>query len=317
MKRISLAVTGLLVAALTAGCGSSSAAAAAETTAAAPKAAAAVSTQASSAAADSEEENYTRYADYTPERAVDAGITEGTSDHILVAYFSRSSNTSLAGTDAVSSASLAVTGEDTALGNAQQMAEWIADETGGSLYPIQTKYTYPVDYRQTVQVGEGQDEDGIRPELVNPIDLSSYDIIYLVYPIWHYTLPAPMVSFLDAEDLSGKTLCCFTTSAGSGFADTLEKIQEAEPDATVLEGITVSQDSIDGAEKDVREEAKTLLTEAEGTNSGKEQDMNNTQDSTIQVQVGGTSFSAELEDNDTAEAFRALLPLSLDMSELN
>jgi flavodoxin len=138
------------------------------------------------------------------------------------------------GVDAVSSASLQIQEDGTAIGNAQQMAEWIADETGGDLYPIQTMYTYPVDYDQTVDVGEGQDSDGVHPILINPIDLSSYDLIYLVYPIWHYTLPAPIVSFLEDYDLSGKTVCCFTTSGGSGFADTIEKIQEAEPDAISL-----------------------------------------------------------------------------------
>lgn len=140
------------------------------------------------------------------------------------------------------------------------MAEWIADETGGDLYPIQTMYTYPADYDQTIDVGEGQDKDGVHPLLINQIELSSYNLIYLVYPIWHYTLPAPIVSFLEDYDLSGKTVCCFTTSGGSGFADTIEKIQEADPDADVIEGITVFQSSISDAEAEVRSTAAELKT---------------------------------------------------------
>ena len=257
-------------------------------------------------------ENYTRYADYTPAKAEDAGITRGDTGNVLVAYFSRSTNTSLSGVDAVSSASLEIQDDETAAGNAQQMAEWIADETGGDLYPIQTMYTYPVDYDQAVDVGEGQDRDGVHPILINQIDLSSYDMIYLVYPIWHYTLPAPIVSFLEDYDLSGKTVCCFTTSGGSGFADTISEIQDAEPDADVIEGITVSQNSISESEEEVRSTAADLEKKY-----APEQEEGTVNDNNIQIQINNKTFTAELEDNDTAAAFKEKLPLTLDMNELN
>lgn len=41
------------------------------------------------------------------------------------------------------------------------------------------------------------------------------------------------------------------------------------------------------------------------------------EDSDMELTVNGKSFTAVLEENDTAAAFRALLPLTLDMSELN
>ena len=309
MKLIKGFVTGILTAVLLSGCGSQS-----NNTVSSY---ASTSVDSSNPASTEENtgdeiENYTRYADYTPVKAEDAGITSGSAGNILVAYFSRSSNTSLDGVDAVSSASLHVQEDGTAEGNAQQMAEWIADETGGDLYPIQTMYTYPVDYDQTVEVGEGQDKDGVHPLLINPIDLSSYDMIYLVYPIWHYTLPAPMVSFLEDYDLSGKTVCCFTTSGGSGFADSIQQIQEAEPDANVIEGITVSQSSISKSEAEVRSAAADLKNTYVPA-----QEENMTEKQTIQIQIGDQTFTAELEDNETAAAFREKLPLTLQMQELN
>ncbi|MBB5182612.1 cyclophilin-like fold protein [Catenisphaera adipataccumulans] len=304
MKLKKVFVTGILTAVLLSGCGSQSNNTISRN--------ASTSDDSSSPASTDEIENYTRYADYTPVKAEDAGITSGSAGNILVAYFSRSSNTSLDGVDAVSSASLQVQEDGTAEGNAQQMAEWIADETGGDLYPIQTMYTYPVDYDQTVDVGEGQDSDGVHPLLINPIDLSSYDMIYLVYPIWHYTLPAPMVSFLEDYDLSGKTVCCFTTSGGSGFGDTIEKIQKAEPDADIVEGITVSQSSVADAEAEVRSAAADLQT-----SYAPAQEENMTEKQTIQIQIGDQTFTAELEDNETAAAFREKLPLTLQMQELN
>ncbi len=309
MKLIKVFLTGILTAVLLSGCGSQS------NNTISSNASTSVDSSSPASAEENtgdEIENYTRYADYTPVKAEDAGITSGSAGNILVAYFSRSSNTSLDGVDAVSSASLQVQEDGTAIGNARQMAEWIADETGGDLYPIQTMYTYPMDYDQTVDVGEGQDKDGVHPLLVNPIDLSSYDMIYLVYPIWHYTLPAPMVSFLEDYDLSGKTVCCFTASGGSGFADTIEKIQKAEPDADIVEGITVSQSSVADAEAEVRSAAADLQT-----SYAPAQEENMTEKQTIQIQIGNQTFTAELEDNETAAAFREKLPLTLQMQELN
>ena len=41
------------------------------------------------------------------------------------------------------------------------------------------------------------------------------------------------------------------------------------------------------------------------------------EDATLTVTVNGRRFTATLEDNETAAAFAALLPMTLDMSELN
>ncbi len=41
------------------------------------------------------------------------------------------------------------------------------------------------------------------------------------------------------------------------------------------------------------------------------------EDPMITVKIGDQSYPLTLEENDTAEAFRAMLPLSLDMQELN
>ena len=111
-------------------------------------------------------EAYTKYADYEPMQAVPTELIPGTNHNVLIAYFSRSGNTNIKDdVDAVSSASLTVNEDGSTLGNTEQIAGWIAEMTGGDLFLIQTEYTYPVDYDQTVEVGEGQDTDGYRPNL--------------------------------------------------------------------------------------------------------------------------------------------------------
>lgn len=114
---------------------------------------------------------YTKYADYEPALAVSSELIPGTNSNILVAYFSRSGNTDIPNdVDVVSSASLTVNMDGSTAGNAEQIAGWIAEETGGDLFLIQTEYTYPADYDQAVTVGEGQDIDSYRPKLVSHLE---------------------------------------------------------------------------------------------------------------------------------------------------
>lgn len=46
-------------------------------------------------------------------------------------------------------------------------------------------------------------------------------------------------------------------------------------------------------------------------------DDNNPMSNNLKISVGSTSFNATLEDNATATAFKALLPLTVSMSEMN
>ena len=262
-------------------------------------------------------EAYTKYADYEPVQAVPAELIPGTNHNVLIAYFSRSGNTNIAdGVDAVSSASLTVNEDGSTLGNTEQIAGWIAEMTGGDLFLIQTEYTYPVDYDQTVEVGEGQDIDGYHPNLISHLEqVEQYDTVYLVYPIWHYTLSVPTAAFLDEYNFSGKTIYAFAANAGSRFADSIEKIQAAEPEATVIEGISVSQREMDGAKDAVSAKIQELMEEVPsmGETSEKEQTAMK-----MNVQVGTYTFTATLEDNDAVRELTEMMqagPVTINMSD--
>lgn len=66
-------------------------------------------------------------------------------------------------------------------------------------------------------------------------------------------MPMVLYSFLDEYDFSGKTIIPFCTSGGSGFSDTIQTIKNAEPNATVLEGITIGASSVTDAQAQVAE----------------------------------------------------------------
>lgn len=266
--------------------------------------------------ADQSADGYTKYANYEPAKAVPTELIGGTDANILVAYFSRSGNTQIpADTDALTSASLVVNADGTTLGDAQQVAQRIAEETGGDLFLIQSEYTYPFDAQDTVSVGEGQDMDAYRPSLAAHLkNMDQYDTVYLVYPIWHYTLPAPVSSFLDEYDLSGKTVYAFSTHGGSRFADTIDKIREAEPGAEVIEGIAVPGNDVAGSLQAVSDKVHEFASDA-GT---PETPVETVADGTMNVQIGEYTFTATLSDNEAARELADLLqqePITISMRE--
>ena len=190
-------------------------------------------------------ENYTRYFDYQPITNEPIGLVPGTDHSTLVLYFSRVGNTAFPeDVDAVSYATLNLDSEGRLIGTAQMVADWIAGATGGDVFPIQTAYTYPESFADTITVIVGQEEDDIQPQIAAyPEDLTGYDTVWLVLPIWAYTICKPARTFLENIDLSGKTVYVFTTHCGSGMADAVQRVQEFQPNADVRRGFAISSDN--------------------------------------------------------------------------
>ena len=172
----------------------------------------------------------------------------------LAVYFSRVGNTDFpADVDADSSASIRVD-ENGLMGNAGQIAAWIAEEAGCETMEILTEDAYPVNYDETVNQAKQEQNAGFRPVLkADEKAVEDYDTIYLVFPNWWGDLPMPVFSFLESHDLSGKTVNVFVTHEGSRFSGTVETIRELEPGAEVLEGLAVQGAGVTDEEQNIRQ----------------------------------------------------------------
>ena len=179
---------------------------------------------------------------------------QGNPHKILVAYFTYPENTDAKAIhssqyDVMSSASLK-TKDGVAVGNNTIIADEITNRTGGDLFSILTEKTYPTSYEDTVEQGKEEIQNQELPALKSHVgDLSGYDTIILVYPNWWSTLPAPVQSFLKETDMSGKQVYAIVTSGGSGFSDTIQTLQQAEPGASVHEGFALHHKDMDKAEE--------------------------------------------------------------------
>lgn len=174
---------------------------------------------------------------------------------VLVAYFTRIGNTGDGfpeGVDAVTSASLQKT-DDGLKGNAQMIAEWIADETGGDLFAVESEVLYPADYNATVDKAQKDQNDETRPALTKQVeDIGHYEKVYLVFPNWWGDLPMPVYSFLEEYDLAGKDVVLYVTHEGSGFSGTVDTVRDLEPKANVSEGLSIRGGEVADSEKEVR-----------------------------------------------------------------
>ena len=176
-------------------------------------------------------------------------------------YFSRVGNTDFpSDIDAVTSASLnRIDGE--LKGNAQLMADWIADEADCEVFEIVSEERYPVDYNATVDLAKQEQSDNKRPQLRYSLEnIADYDTIWLAFPNWWADLPMPVYSFFEEYDLSGKNIYVFITHEGSGYSSTVKTIRELEPDANVVEARSVKGGSVSDEENSIREFVKEQLS---------------------------------------------------------
>lgn len=133
-------------------------------------------------------------------------------------------------------------------GNTRTMAEAIQTHLDTDLFEITTVNGYSEDYNTVLDEAQAEQRENARPELAEQVeDMEQYDVVFLGYPNWWGDAPMAIYSFLDAYDLSGKTVIPFVTSGGSGFSRTISAIEEAEPEATVIEGLALSGSSVGSA----------------------------------------------------------------------
>ena len=219
-----------------------------------------VTASACGSAQEAEEPEAQTEAAQATEEAEPAAQAPAAGGETLVVYFSRVGNTDFpADVDAVSSASVVRT-EDGIAGNAQLMAQWVAEETGGTLFEIRTAEKYPIDYTETTNVAKEEQNENARPALAAEIeDFDSYSTVCLVFPNWWGDLPMALYSFFEAYDFTGKTLYVSVTHGGSGFSRTVSTIEELAPGALVAEGLSVRDSDVPGAEASVREWARETV----------------------------------------------------------
>lgn len=175
-----------------------------------------------------------------------------TQNKILIAYFTWSDNTVVENpnsidVDAETSASVL------SPVNAELIANWIAEETGGDLFSIKTQNKYSSDYDECLNQARKERDNNERPALVERVNnIDDYDVIFLGFPNWWYTCPMAVFTFVESYDLSGKTIIPFCTHGTGGLLRTIRDLKNLLPEnCEVLEPIGVYRPEVKNSKSKV------------------------------------------------------------------
>lgn len=120
-----------------------------------------------------------------------------------------------------------------ATGNTAEVAQYIADSTGGDLFEIQPVEPYTDDdlnwSDDNSRVSQEHADESLRDvELVaDTVDnWDQYDTVFIGYPIWWGIAAWPVDGFVEANDFSGKTVIPFCTSSSSGLGQSGELLAD-------------------------------------------------------------------------------------------
>ena len=116
-------------------------------------------------------------------------------------------------------------------------AEQLAAVAGADLHEIKPAQPYTdadLDWRDkqsrsTVEMKDKNSRPAITDILAN---MQDYDVVYVGFPIWWYTAPTIINTFMEAYDFKGKIVIPFATSGGSSIKKACEDLKAAHPDIT-------------------------------------------------------------------------------------
>ena len=128
-----------------------------------------------------------------------------------------------------------------ATGNTARAARTLADATGGTIYEItpEKKYTSAdLDWNDKMSRSSVEMHDkASRPTIKKGnVDVKSYDIVFLGFPIWWDEAPRVINTFIESHDLKGKVVVPFATSGGSSIDNSAACLKRSYPDIKWKEG---------------------------------------------------------------------------------
>ena len=127
-------------------------------------------------------------------------------------------------------------------GKTKGIAERLAKLADADLYEIEPANKYSdedLDWRNdNSRSSLEMNNRNYRPPFNETLDtLSEYSIIYLGFPIWWYTAPTIINTFLEKYDFSDKIIIPFATSGSSGIGKVIDDLKgSASPTTKWVEG---------------------------------------------------------------------------------
>ena len=128
-----------------------------------------------------------------------------------------------------------------ASGVTESVAKQLSEVANADLHEIKPEQPYTdadLDWtnKQSRSTIEMNDKSS-RPKITGKLDnLDAYSTIYVGFPIWWYTAPTIINTFLETYDFKDKNVILFATSGGSNIKKSVSDLQAAYPNIKIKGG---------------------------------------------------------------------------------
>ena len=135
-------------------------------------------------------------------------------------------------------------------GNTEIVAEYVQKLTGADMFKVEPLVPYAADYKTCIE--EAKKRIGNAPIKEKLTDISAYDTVFVMSPIYWGTYAPEVETALEGLNWSGKTVRVISTHEGSGLASMVSDVKKMCQGADVQKNGLAIKGSI------VKESKKTV-----------------------------------------------------------
>lgn len=135
-----------------------------------------------------------------------------------------------------------------ATGNTRRATNELADVMGADIFEIKPEKAYTdadLDWTDSTSrcYYEMHNLDH-RPAVADTVkNMEDYDTVFVGFPIWWYIAPTIINTFIENNNLEGKTIVCFATSGGSPIKPCVDALKKQYPNLNWTEGRLLNHSS--------------------------------------------------------------------------
>lgn len=136
-------------------------------------------------------------------------------------------------------------------GNTEIVAEYLQELTGADMFKVEPAVPYSANYQ--ICIKEAKERIGNAPVKEILTDISNYDTVFIMSPIYWGTYAPEVETVIKGLDFGGKTVRVISTHEGSGLGRMISDVKK------VCKGADVDSNGLAVKGTQVKESKQTLI----------------------------------------------------------
>ena len=127
-----------------------------------------------------------------------------------------------------------------ASGITKRVAESISSAINADIFEIEPSIPYTsedLDWtNKSSRTSVEMSDKNSRPSIKSSGDISNYDTVIIGFPVWWYTAPTIINTFIESNNFDGKKVYIFVTSVSSTVDGSFNDLKEKYPNINFISG---------------------------------------------------------------------------------